>query len=77
AKHNKRQQLLRDFQQLNTTVILYESVHRINYLLEDLLDLLPNSNIVVAKELTKQFENFVLGSVQQVYDYFQANQDTL
>lgn len=38
---------------------------------------MPNTNIVVAKELTKQFENFVFGSVQQICDYFQANQDTL
>lgn len=39
---------------------------------------MPNANIVVAKELTKQFENFVFGSVQQIYyDYFQANQDIL
>lgn len=77
AKQSKRQQQIREFQQINTTVILYESVHRINYLLEDLLELMPNANIVVAKELTKQFENFVFGSVQQIYDYFQANQDTL
>ncbi|ALB02152.1 SAM-dependent methyltransferase [Francisella persica ATCC VR-331] len=77
AKQSKRQQQIREFQQINTTVILYESVHRISYLLEDLLELMPNTNIVVAKELTKQFENFVFGSVQQIYDYFQANQDTL
>ncbi|MDE4978454.1 16S rRNA (cytidine(1402)-2'-O)-methyltransferase, partial [Francisella tularensis subsp. holarctica] len=68
AKHTKRQQQIREFQQINTPVILYESVHRINYILEDLLELLPNSNIVVEKELTKQFENFVFCSVQQVYD---------
>ena len=77
AKQSKRQQQIHEFQQINTTVILYESVHRISYLLEDLLELMPNTNIVVAKELTKQFENFVFGSVQQIYDYFQANQDTL
>ncbi|WP_150465360.1 16S rRNA (cytidine(1402)-2'-O)-methyltransferase [Francisella sp. SYW-2] len=77
AKQAKRQQQIRDFQQANTTVVIYESVHRITYLLNDLLEIMPHNNIVVAKELTKQFEKFVAGSVEEVHKFFKDNQDVV
>lgn len=75
AKKAKRQEQIREMQELNTTVIVYESVHRIEYLLADLAELIPSYKIAVAKELTKQFEKIVSGSAQEVYEYFAANQD--
>ncbi|AFJ42620.1 16S rRNA (cytidine(1402)-2'-O)-methyltransferase [Francisella orientalis] len=77
AKQAKRQQQIRDLQLANATVIIYESVHRITYLLDDLLEIMPHNNIVVAKELTKQFEKFVAGSVEEVYDFFKSNPDII
>ena len=75
AKQVKRQQQIRDLQLANATVIIYESVHRIRYLLSDLLEIMPHNNIVVAKELTKQFEKFVAGSVEEAHKFFKDNQD--
>lgn len=75
AKKTKRQEQIKEIQKLNTTVILYESVHRILYLLEDLLELVPDYKIAIAKELTKQFEKVVYGSVREVCDFFKSNQD--
>ncbi|MBK2105566.1 16S rRNA (cytidine(1402)-2'-O)-methyltransferase [Francisella philomiragia] len=77
AKQTKRQQQIRDLQLANATVIIYESVHRIRYLLDDLLEIMPHNNIVVAKELTKQFEKFVAGSVEGVCDFFKNNPDII
>ncbi|MEY8768596.1 16S rRNA (cytidine(1402)-2'-O)-methyltransferase [Francisella philomiragia] len=77
AKQAKRQQQIRDLQLANATVIIYESVHRITYLLDDLLEIMPHNNIVVAKELTKQFEKFVAGSVEEVCDFFKSNPDII
>ena len=77
AKKTKRQEQIKEIQKLHTTVIVYESVHRIRYMLEDLAELLPNYKIAVAKELTKQFEKVVSGSAKQVYDYFEDNQDII
>ncbi|AIT09654.1 SAM-dependent methyltransferase [Candidatus Francisella endociliophora] len=77
AKKTKRQEQIKEIQDLNTTVIVYESVHRIMYLLADLVELIPSYKIAVAKELTKQFEKIVSGSAKEVYEHFEFNQDTV
>ena len=75
SKKNKRQETLISFKTLNTTMVLYESVHRIEFLLEDISEILPDFDIVVAKELTKQFEKFVSGKPHEVKKYFENNKD--
>jgi len=77
AKKTRRQEQLLELKAMNTTVILYESVHRIEYLLADLVELMPNMNIVVAKEITKQYEKFVSGTSTDVRQFFIDNKDTV
>lgn len=77
AKKAKRQEQIQDLKKLNTTVILYESVHRIEYLLEDLDTILANVDIAVAKELTKQFETFVNGKPSHVIKFFKSYPEKL
>jgi 16S rRNA (cytidine1402-2'-O)-methyltransferase len=77
AKKAKRQEQIQELKKLSTTVILYESVHRIEYLLEDLDSILPNVDIAVAKELTKQFETFVNGKPAQVIEFFKSSPEKL
>jgi 16S rRNA (cytidine1402-2'-O)-methyltransferase len=48
------------------TIILYESPHRIIKTLTDIQTYLGSRNVVVARELTKKFEEIVRGSVQSV-----------
>jgi 16S rRNA (cytidine1402-2'-O)-methyltransferase len=48
------------------TIILYESPHRIIKTLTDIRSYLGNRDIVVARELTKKFEEILRGSVQSV-----------
>lgn len=49
------------------TAIFYESPHRIEQTLEKLTACLPgNTQVVIARELTKKFESFLRGSVEAV-----------
>ena len=48
------------------TIIIYESPHRIIKTLTDIQTYLGSRNVVVARELTKKFEEIVRGSVQFV-----------
>ena len=77
TKKAKRQEQILAFSKLNSTVVVYESVHRVSYLLADLVEILPEHNIVVAKEITKQFEKFVSGKPSEVQQFFMDNSDTV
>jgi len=48
------------------TIIIYESPHRIIKTMTDIQTYLGSRNVVVARELTKKFEEIVRGSVQSV-----------
>ena len=50
----------------NRTIIIYESPHRIIKTLTDIQTYLGNRHIVVARELTKKFEEIVRGAVSSV-----------
>lgn len=66
--HKKgRQTLLKAIAQSEYTVFVYESVHRINKLLEELSVVCdPDRYIVVGRELTKKFEQIFAGPLSQV-----------
>lgn len=48
------------------TVCLYESPHRINTTLEIIAKILPSANLVIARELTKKFEEISRGSAAEL-----------
>ncbi|MBI3610739.1 MAG: 16S rRNA (cytidine(1402)-2'-O)-methyltransferase [Nitrospirae bacterium] len=48
------------------TIILYESPHRLTRCLNDLLAVLGDRRIVIARELTKMFEEIVRGRLSQL-----------
>ncbi|HSE91696.1 MAG TPA: 16S rRNA (cytidine(1402)-2'-O)-methyltransferase [Methylomirabilota bacterium] len=59
VKPGKRLNRLRALRALETTVVLYESPHRILATLEAIGEVFGEVEIVVARELTKQFEEVV------------------
>lgn len=71
-----RQTLLKKLQTKEETVVIYESVHRILKTLEDFQEYFgAETQIVVARELTKKFEEFQRGSIEEVREYFEKNKD--
>lgn len=61
--------LLRD---LEMTVVLYESPHRLLKTLEAIRQVFGDVEMVVARELTKQFEEILAGPVSKHLDYFRS-----
>jgi len=69
-KPGKRRKRLEALQREARTVIIYESPRRLGALLEDLLQILGNRRIAVARELTKIFEEVVRGTILEVQAHF-------
>lgn len=56
------------------TVVIYESVHRIIKTLKEIWEYFWNDyNIVVARELTKKFEEFKRWTVSEILEYYENN----
>ena len=62
SKANQRRKLFEDFAADLSTIVAYESPHRILSTLEDIQSILGNRRIVLARELTKIHEEFLRGS---------------
>ncbi len=80
--HKKgRETLFKEIVNSNRTVVFYESPHRILKALASLEEHLSDSDnstertVVVARELTKIYEEVVSGTPEHVRDYFNENED--
>jgi 16S rRNA (cytidine1402-2'-O)-methyltransferase len=74
---NKKYQQLYKFSQYETTLICFESPHRLMETLNVLLEIYgENHNMCIAREMTKKFEEFSIKSVLDQIDYF-GNKDIL
>ena len=60
--------ILQIISEIKHTTILYESPHRIKKTLKLFSDKIPEMNCVVARELTKKFEEFIYGTTKEVYE---------
>ena len=66
-----RDRILLEISKNKKTTIIYESPHRLKKLLKELLDLCGGDReIIVARELTKKFEQHIGNSIENVIDYF-------
>jgi 16S rRNA (cytidine1402-2'-O)-methyltransferase len=61
-KPGRRLNRLKALRELETTIVLYESPHRIEAALEAIGEVFGDAEIVVGRELTKQFEEIVRAS---------------
>ena len=66
ARQGRRKTFLKDIMHLAGTVILYEAPHRLIDCLNDMREILGERQIVVARELTKIYEEFVRGNISEV-----------
>ena len=51
---------------LGGTLVFYESPYRIERLLTELLEIWPEREVVLARELTKKFEEFLRGKPDEL-----------
>jgi 16S rRNA (cytidine1402-2'-O)-methyltransferase len=75
--HKKgRQTLFGEIAGSERTMIFYESPHRIIKCLTSLKEVLsPERKVVIARELTKIYEQIVSGTAEEVLKYFETNTD--
>ncbi|MDR0305133.1 MAG: 16S rRNA (cytidine(1402)-2'-O)-methyltransferase [Chitinispirillales bacterium] len=69
-KSAKRIKIFQNFIGEKRTVIFYESPHRILKVLDEMADVFGEIPVVVARELTKIFEEFIRGTPKEVLQSF-------
>ena len=71
-KQVARRKRLALFKDIPATLILYEAPYRLEKTLKDCLEVLGNRQGVIARELTKVFEEVLRGTLQELLDRLQA-----
>jgi 16S rRNA (cytidine1402-2'-O)-methyltransferase len=57
------------------TLVFYESPHRLKETLTSMHDILGNRKVAICRELTKKFEEFIRGTLEEIIEW--ANQDEI
>ncbi|MGD9761256.1 MAG: 16S rRNA (cytidine(1402)-2'-O)-methyltransferase [Candidatus Izemoplasmatales bacterium] len=65
ARSNKRIQQLERIKYSPETLIFYEAIHRIKNTLKDMYQVLGDRNFVIAREITKAFEEIIRGKLSE------------
>ncbi|MDC0559162.1 16S rRNA (cytidine(1402)-2'-O)-methyltransferase [Candidatus Izimaplasma bacterium] len=68
AKETKRRKELERFKDHTETLIFYESPHRINKTIKSMYEVLGERDLVIARELTKKFEEIIRGTTISLQD---------
>jgi 16S rRNA (cytidine1402-2'-O)-methyltransferase len=72
-KKEKKNQL-ESLRRRNETIILYESPHRLKETLQLMKEYLGNRSICLSRELTKKFEEFIRGKIDEVIKWSEENE---
>ncbi|WP_034300415.1 16S rRNA (cytidine(1402)-2'-O)-methyltransferase [Alkalibacterium sp. AK22] len=74
----KKKELVESLEELNRreeTLIFYESPHRIKQVVEQMLTVFgTDRQLVLAREVTKRFEEFIRGTTEEVLDWLEETQ---
>jgi len=65
-KQSKQKKIIDELPQRRETAIFYESPHRIKKTILFFSSVIPEYNIVIGREITKKFEEFIRGTVKEV-----------
>ena len=71
-KQKKRE--LETLKNITATMVMYESPHRLKESLQAMLAILGNRKIVLCRELTKKYEEFIRGSIEDALNWAQDNE---
>lgn len=72
-KKDRREQLEK-LSKREETLLFYEAPHRLKETLKDLHLVLGNRQITLARELTKKFEEFLRGSIEEAIEWASTNE---
>ncbi len=67
-KSGQRRKQLEALKSFSGTLILYESPYRIEKILTELCEIFPDRTVVLARELTKKFEEFLRGKPDELLE---------
>jgi 16S rRNA (cytidine1402-2'-O)-methyltransferase len=73
-KSGKRSSRIKELLDRNEAFVLYESPFRVVKVLDALRAIEPGRKVLIGREMTKNFEEFVHGSAQEVYEDFSSRQ---
>ncbi len=59
-KAGRRRRALEEYREFPGLIVVYESVHRIEATLNDIRDIFPHRNIMIAREMTKIYEESLI-----------------
>ncbi|TQS75355.1 16S rRNA (cytidine(1402)-2'-O)-methyltransferase [Ornithinibacillus gellani] len=65
-KKKSRVEALERLRQAKATLLFYESPHRIRETLQTINEVLGNRKIAIARELTKRFEEYIRGEMEEI-----------
>lgn len=65
-KKSQKEKELNELIDFKETIIFYESPHRINETIEVMYDVYKDRNIVIARELTKRYEEYIRGNIKDI-----------
>lgn len=65
SKQKKRRDELSKYQYYPQTLIFYEAIHRIKQTLEDMFNIFGDRNFVIAREISKAFEEIISGRLSE------------
>lgn len=71
-KSSQRRKLFESLKTEHRTVIFYETPHRIVKVLEEIDEILGDIQVVIARELTKLYEQFLRGSAKELLEHFKT-----
>lgn len=72
ARETARREALRSLRAESETIIFYESPKRVRRLIDDIIDVLGDRRVVLARELTKKFEEFFRGPASEAAEHLDA-----
>lgn len=69
-KSSQRLRRLNALKQVPGTIVLYESPYRVEKLLAEIAEVMPERRVVLARELTKKFEEYLRGTARELLEVY-------
>ncbi|QTA37159.1 16S rRNA (cytidine(1402)-2'-O)-methyltransferase [Thermosipho ferrireducens] len=72
-RDKKRRRLLRQFKDYHGLLIFFENPERLQKTFKDILSILGNVEIFIAREMTKKHQEFFYGNIENAINHFKNN----